>query len=100
MSQPQTTVAGRRPLWLGLAGLGLVGTAGVLVTKVYTEPFDPHILQRILVVSPTWIVAGAVALSQRPGNRTGSRVEALLGVFTVESPPGSGTRVRAEIPCG
>ncbi len=84
MSQPQTSVAGRRPLWLGLAGLVLVAAAGVLAVTAYPEPVHPLELQRILVVAPTWIVAGAVALAQRPRYRTGLL---MMAVGAAQLPP-------------
>jgi signal transduction histidine kinase len=84
MSQSLPAVTRRGPLWLGLAGLGLVATAGLLVITVHAEPVDPYILLRIFVISPTWIVAAAVALSQRPGNRTGIL---MMAVGTAQLPP-------------
>jgi hypothetical protein len=84
MPTPRTIRApGWRPLWLGVAGLGLVGAAGLLATTAYA-PVHPQELLRILVFSPTWIVAGAVALSLRPGNRTGLL---MMAVGAAQLPP-------------
>jgi signal transduction histidine kinase len=84
MPTPRTIgAAGWRSLWLGVAGVGLVGTAGLLATTVYA-PVHPQELLRILVFSPTWIVAGAVALSLRPANRTGLL---MMAVGAAQLPP-------------
>jgi signal transduction histidine kinase len=71
MSPLRATVPSRQPLWLGLTGLVMVGMAGLLVATLHTEPIDPITYVGAIGFPTAWIVAGAVALSQRPDNRSG-----------------------------
>ena len=79
----------------------------------------------MVVIGLAFVGSGLLARARRPGNRTGlllmlvglswfgvalgssdrslvwaDRVESLDGRLDVDSPPGAGTRLLAEIPCG